>query len=136
MAENPAGPSSGDPDPELEPSERLFRRIPPEHFEGGFLSDAFVPFPVFSTNREKYSRPEDVVAAHPRYGIAAFAVGDIPPILDDFTFRAEHRPEPGNYAHTEVLSLQGEALAEPPRIVRKRFRDLLRQRMSVLKAPF
>lgn len=135
MAEDPIGPISGDPDPEFEPSERLFRRIPPVHFEGGFLSDAFVPFPAFSTNREKYSRPEDIIAAHPRYGIAAFAVGDIPPVLDDFAFRAEHRPEPDNYSHTEVLSLREGDLAEPPRILRKRFRDLLRQRIRVLKAP-
>lgn len=128
------------PDPEFEDSERLFRRIHPEHFMEGVLADAFLPFPSFSVNREKYSQPEDVIRDHPTFGIAAFAVGDIPPELEGepgqaFRFGVEHAPLPDNYAHSEVHSYQNGAKAKPSRIVRKRFRDLLRQRATIMRRP-
>jgi hypothetical protein len=134
-------PASGQvPDPEFEASERLFRRIHPDHFVGGVVTDAFLPFPSFSVNREKYSHPEDVLREHPHFGIAAFAVGDIPKTLQAdsgqvYEFGVEHLPLPDNYAHSEVHSFLAGAKALPPRIVRKRFRDLLRQRTVVLKEP-
>jgi hypothetical protein len=127
------------PDPEFEASERLFRRLHPDHLVSGFLIDAFLPFPAFSVNREKYSHPEDVVRDHPHFGIAAFSVGDIPERLDSegqiFRFGVEHAPLPDNYAHSEVYSHLDGVPAKPPRIVRKRFRDLLRRRTVVLKEP-
>ncbi len=134
-------PASGQvPDPEFEASERLFRRIHPDHFVSGILTDAFLPFPSFSVNREKYSRPDDILREHPQFGIAAFAVGDIPQKLDAepgqvFEFGVEHVPLPDNYAHSEVHSYLAGTKAKPPRIVRKRFRDLLRRRTVVLKEP-
>lgn len=128
------------PDPAFGDSERLFRRIHPDHLLDGFLADAFLPFPSFSVNREKYSRPEDVICDHPAFGIAAFAVGDIPPELENessqtFQFGVEHAPLPDNYAHSEVHSYLDGRKAKPSRIVRKRFRDLLRQRTVILKRP-
>jgi len=128
------------PDPEFEASERLFRRLHPDHFVGGVITDAFLPFPSFSVNREKYSHPQEVLREHPRYGIAAFAVGDIPERLDAdpgqiYRFGVEHVPLPDNYAHSEVHSFRDGAKAEPPRIVRKKFRDLLRRQTVVLKEP-
>jgi len=133
-------PAPGLPDPEFEASERLFRRLHPDHFVSGVVTDAFLPFPSFSVNREKYSHPEDVLREHPHYGIAAFAVGDIPEKLDAepgqvFRFGVEHVPLAGNYAHSEAHSFLEGVKAEPPRIVRKRFRELLRRRTVVLKKP-
>ena len=84
------------PDPEFEVSERLFRRIHPEHFVSGRLE----------------GEPGQV-----------------------FEFGVEHVPLPDNYAHSEVHSYLAGAKAKPPRIVRKRFRDLLRRRTVVLKKP-
>jgi hypothetical protein len=131
------------PDPHFEPSERLFRRIPWTEVESGFVSDASLPSPVFSVNREKYSKgPADVLKDHPGMGIAAFRVGDIPSSIKGdggelFEFGVEHRPEPGNYAHSEVHSFAGgvrlEDPSKPPRHVRKKFRDLLRQRIQILE---
>jgi hypothetical protein len=128
------------PDPEFEASEHLFRRLHPDHFVRGAITDAFLPFPSFSVNREKYSQPEDVLREHPHYGIAAFAVGDIPESLDTesgqvYWFGVEHVPLIDNYAHSEVHSFHDEVKAEPPRVLRKKFRDLLRRQTVVLKEP-
>jgi hypothetical protein len=128
------------PDPEFEASERLFRRIHPVFYVEGSLSEGFIPFPAFSVNREKYSSPEDVIAESPHFGIASFRVVDIPErlVVDSsrgYEFGVEHVPETGNYAHSEVRSYSDGVMAEPPKSVRKRFRDLLRRRITILRAP-
>ena len=127
-------------DPEFEASERLFRRIHPSHLIDGLVAEAFLPFPAFSVNREKYSRPEEVLQGHSSFGIAAFRVVDIPERLQDpngttYWFGVEHRPEPDNYSHSEVHSyLEGES-REPSKTVRKQFRELLRRRIVILQEP-
>jgi hypothetical protein len=128
------------PDQEFESSERLFRRIHPDHLAGGMVLDAFLPFPAFSVNREKYGLPEEVIRHHPSFGIASFTVGDIPEALEDpggqvYRFGVEHRPEPENYAHSEVHSYRDGMTQEPSKTVRKRFRELLRRRILVLREP-
>lgn len=128
------------PDQELETAERLFRRIHPDHLVSGVILDACLPFPAFSVNREKYGPPEEVIRHHPSFGIASFAVGDIPEALEDlggqvYRFGVEHRPEPENYAHSEVRSYRDGKTQEPSKTVRKRFRELLRRRISVLREP-
>jgi hypothetical protein len=127
-------------DPHFSPSERLFRRIPPEDVVNGTISDASLPSPSFSVNREKYSNARDVVEGYPGFRIAAFQVGDIPPSIsgdagESYQFGVEHEPLPDNYAHSEVNSYrEGAKLRhKPPRQVRKLFRDLLRRRIEILK---
>lgn len=56
---------------------------------------------------------------------------------DLYEFGVEHRPEVGHYAHSEVHAYNGgkrldDLDKEPPRHVRKKFRDLLRQKMEIL----
>jgi hypothetical protein len=49
----------------------------------------------------------------------------------------EHLPVAGNYAHSEVYSSENDARLEgarkPPSHIRKKFRDLLRQKIEILK---
>lgn len=76
-------------------------------------------------------------------GIATFRVADIPSAIvsDDgrrYGFGVEHRPVLDNYAHSEVHTYYGgermdDVGKEPPRQVRKKFRDLLRQRIEILE---
>ena len=142
MADRELPPDFSRPDPHFEPSERLFRRIPLADVVNGFVSDASLPSPAFSVDREKYRKnPADLLAGHPEAAIAAFRVGEIPAFLtsDDgrrFEFGVEHKPVAGNYAHSEVQSYENDARLEgnrkPPSHIRKKFRDLLRQRIEIL----
>lgn len=127
-------------DPYFSSSERLFRRVPPEDVVGGTISDASLPSPSFSVNREKYSSAADVIKGYPGFRVAAFQVGDIPPDVssdsgESYQFGVEHEPLPDNYAHSEVNSYrEGRKLQyKPPRQVRKKFRDLLRRRIEILQ---
>jgi len=106
----------------------------------GTVSDASLPSPSFSVNREKYSRAADVLKGHPGFRVAAFRVGDIPPSVssdsgESYQFGVEHEPTSDNYAHSEVHSYrEGIKLRhKPPRQVRKKFRDLLRRRIEILE---
>src|SRR3954454_1871037 len=132
-----------EPDPLFEPLERLYRRIPLRDVEAGSISDASIPAPAFSVDRGKYRLdPREMLVEHPRAGIAAFCVKHIPAEItsDDgrrYEFGVEHRPEPENYSHSEVHTYyDGNRLddlqKEPPRQVRKKFRDLLRQGIVIL----
>lgn len=127
-------------DPHFSLSERLFRRVPPEDLADGTISDASLPSPSFSVNREKYSGAADVLKGYPGFRVAAFQVGDIPSSVsgeggESYQFGVEHEPLPGNYAHSEVNSYrEGAKLRhKPPRQVRKKFRDLLRRRIQILE---
>lgn len=132
-----------EPDPHFEPSERLFRRIPLADVVNGLVSDASLPSPAFSVDREKHRRnPADLLIGHTAAAIAAFKVGEIPAALtsDDgrrFELGVEHLPVAGNYAHSEVHSYENDARMEgnrkPPSHIRKKFRDLLRQKIEILK---
>ena len=129
-----------EPDPIFEPSERLYRRIPWADVENRFVSDVSLPSPAFSVNREKYMPdPMDAIKDHPGMGVAAFCVRDIPPPIqgesgDLFEFGVEHRPEPGNYSHSEIHTYRDGLRLEdkPPRQVRKKFRDALRKKIVVI----
>lgn len=101
----------------------------------GFVLPPGIPFPDLSTNREKYSEPEDVVLGYEEdaVAIAAARVRDIPERVGEYEFRPVHVPEPENYAHTEVRTFQeGEHLErKPSKTVRKEFR--LSFRLKVLR---
>lgn len=121
-------------DPHFEPSERLFRRVPLEDVESGFISNASIRLPAFSVDRETYlvNGPADALKRHPNMGLIWFYVQDIPPTLtsdngDHFEFGVEHRPEEGLPAHSEVLSYRaGTEVSKLPDGVKKKFRDALR----------
>lgn len=132
---------AGERDPYFAPSERLFRRVPLGEAMDGFVSDASLPSPAFSVNREKYSNPVDVLEGFEGFRVAAFRVGDIPNSLqsdggESYQFGVEHEPLPDNYAHSEVNSYShgGKLMGQqkPPKHVRKIFRHLLRQKIEIL----
>lgn len=120
-------------DPNFDPEERLYRRVPRRDFIGrdGYVLPAGVRFPDISVNRGKYSEPEDVVLGYENAAaIAAARVRDIPDRIDEYEFRPEHVPKPQNYAHSEIRAFLGgrhlkEAEDRPPRAVRDEFRVLL-----------
>ncbi|HEX6864517.1 MAG TPA: hypothetical protein VF414_16935 [Thermoanaerobaculia bacterium] len=131
-------------DPPFEPTERLYRRIPRADVEARAISDASIPSPAFSVDREKYRpNPADMLIEHAGHGIAAFRVRDIPASLasDDgrlYEFGVEYRPLEENRAHSEVHSYQegvrlDDVGREPPKHVRKKLRDLLRRKMEILE---
>lgn len=137
-------PEQREPDPVFDPAERLYRRIPLKDVDAGEVSDASIPSPAFSVDRSKYliGSPGVLIRQHPDKGLARVVVGDIPPSVQSdqgerYDFGVEHRPEPGHYSHSEVHSYRsGIRLAdiekEPPRHVRKKFRDLLRRKFKIL----
>lgn len=118
----------------FEPSERLFRRVPLVDVENGFLSNASIPLPVFSTDRESYlvEGIAGIFRKYPEMGLAWFCVGDIPATLTSedgrrYDFCVEHRPENDNPAHSEVHSYRdGTESSGLPNGVKKKFRDALR----------
>ena len=147
-------------DPVFAPDEPLYRRIKPQvllqaaGLEGldnaVLLSD--VGFPDFSVNRGKYSNAEDVLQPnHAQCGIVRFLAGDTPgplthpgerrgntpPVPSTFEFRVEDDPIESNEAHAEVRTYQNNARSavKPPPTLRVEFRELLRRRMAVVRAP-
>ncbi|MCF6285937.1 MAG: hypothetical protein L3K26_12180 [Candidatus Hydrogenedentes bacterium] len=102
-------------DPTFAPSEKLYRRFPPEHYKGGMKIPIYaVELPDVSVNRSKHGGKAeyvlyDVVKGTYRehFGIVEFSVGDIPnPIPLENQTRVEtkvsHEPELLNYFHSEI----------------------------------
>lgn len=97
------------PDPHFDPQERLFRRFRPEDIEDNTVAVDAIELPDMSVNREKYGPPNWLLLdeAFESWGVAAFAVRDIPPGIThlgviQYAFRVEHQPERNNYPHSEV----------------------------------
>lgn len=130
-------------DPNFAPTERLFRRVPIGDVVDGSVSDASLPSPTFCVNREKYCSAAEALSTWKGFAVAALPVEGIPPVVvsDDgkeYYFGVEHVPEPFNYSHSEVNTyVRGEKMdtpQQPPRHVRKKFRNILRQRIEILEA--
>lgn len=107
----------------------------------GSVSNASLPSPAFSVNREKYFTESEARSAWKDFAVAAFPVDAIPASVasDDgkvYSFGVEHEPIPSNYSHSEVNTyhegIKLEKPQQPPRHVRKKFRDLLRQKIKIL----
>lgn len=103
------------PDQTFSPTEKLFFRLPPlqpDEDEYDDIPSAKLPPLPISLNRERYSRPNDVLFARPDYGIAVLRVQDLPVEVNvkatggKYELRLEHDPvhdeETDNYAHTEI----------------------------------
>ncbi len=92
-------------------------------------------------NREKYCSAAEALSAWKGFAVAAWPVGEIPSVVvsDDgkeYHFGVEHVPETFNYSHSEVNTyVEGVKMntpQQPPRHVRKKFRNILRQRIEIL----
>jgi hypothetical protein len=133
------------PDNEFEPSERLFRRFSPLSYSEGELAVDAIRFPDMSVNREKYSKPEQVLEpAWPTWGILAFEVEEVPsPICSDdgdtYEFRVQHVPTWDNDAHSEVRCYHGDQHVSKgkriPATVKQQFRMLLLRAIVILRKP-
>jgi len=103
-------------DAELPAHEKLYMRCRREWVEDKTIKPAYIHFPDQSVNRDKYSKPADVLLpdsvdsdSHEwiYWGVAGFFVGDIPENMRtggdvEYRFTAEHDPYEDNYAHTEL----------------------------------
>jgi hypothetical protein len=126
-------------DPDFAPSERLFRRVPAAALLGDSVDDIALPAPSFSVNREKYSAPRDVLRGLDGFRVAAFAVRDLPSNVageDSSLYRmgVEHEPEEDNYAHSGVHTFREgiKLINKPSKLIRKKLRDLLRRKITIL----
>lgn len=131
-------------DPNFEPAEKLFRRYKSEHYVGGEFSNIGLPFSTPpSTNRQKYSLPEDVLFSETgqflSWGVLSFMVQDLPSHFSveqmSYIFFPKHAPLENNYAHSEVwcdrLPRTGTHVV-PSKQAKKLFRAYLSQRVSVV----
>lgn len=134
-----------DPDPVFLPDEKLFRRFEETNVEGNRLLPSAISFRGWSVNRGNYSEPEDVLLpAWTNQGIAFFCVQDVPPCLCaagssvQYDFQVEHDPLEENYAHSEVRTYKDKVYVkdpDPPKTVKKQFRQILSDRIIILKKP-
>ncbi|MCF8079573.1 MAG: hypothetical protein K9K88_09860 [Desulfobacterales bacterium] len=134
-------------DPDFNTEERLFQRFNALLEVNGAFYPNSIRFPEFSVNREKYSRPEDVLLPDfDDLGIAAYRVGDIPGPLKTpgggtnttYTFGPVHDPIPGNYSHSEVRTyLNGVYKRKKIKssIIKLEFKARLSEKMEIIKHP-
>jgi hypothetical protein len=104
-------------DPHFDADEDLFRRFSPGNFAHGRIALDAINLPDMSVNRSKYSVPSDALYADGvdyagyGWGVAAFAVGDVPASLkegaEQFDFKVAHAPLPNNFSHSEVRAYRG-----------------------------
>ena len=104
------------PDQIFRPEEKLYRRVSKMHFlQNGQLDPGKVSFPDISVNREKYSKPSDVIFADGLsksrqlylWGVVYCVSKTLPaPIKDgrgeEYQFAVDHEPLENNYSHSEL----------------------------------
>jgi hypothetical protein len=126
------------PDPLFTPTEKLFRRYLPIHFQNGeFTGLAFSLTNPISVNRAKYSEASDAIFSEAdewaAFGVVSFQVRHIPPLLPIpepvFSFLVMHTPLQDNYAHSDICCHK---LSDPGKHARPTsgVRKLLRTELS------
>lgn len=114
----------------------------------GRLLAARISYSNTSVNWSKYSCPCDVIFDHPDNGIVQYLVQDLPSELPKdppagstpklHSFLPVHRPEPQNYAHTEICTYkEGVRVPKPnlPETVKKEFRTIMSDRGVLIRKP-
>lgn len=131
----------------FEPTERLFLRVTASNVKDGSILPSGVRFPNQSVNRERFSKPTDVILPDGKsfewllLGVAAFVSDDIPrPIPDGdgslYEFTVEHDPEEANYSHSELRAYKnGERKNKGSRKVEKVYRAALAKKLSLVVPP-
>ena len=108
-------------DPDLLATEKLYLRCKLDWIDqSGQIKKAYISFPDQSVNRQRFSRPKDVLLPDGSekskewilWGVARILVSDLPPDEQTtggagsrgmtYSFSAEHDPEEDNYSHTEL----------------------------------
>lgn len=137
-------------DPNFASDELLYRRCcPHEILDSVRLDPNAISFPDWSVNRQKYSEPEDVRipsgnALYLCCAVAGFTVSDIPFKIDPdivFNFIIEHKPEPDNYAHSELVTYKNGVSGKEIKnfkvsnTVKKTFRLNLSDKTKIILSP-
>lgn len=146
-------------DSEFSPSELLYFRFLAKNLDdAGGLGPAAIRSVDQSVNRQKYSKPFDVLIPEPTkldavgrvrclyQGVAAFPVDCVPADLKDdkgqvtCKFRVEHDPLEYNYAHAEIRAfVEGKRLLEKKGVARpsdwKKFRMTISEQATVVVKP-
>lgn len=140
-------------DPAFLPSERLYFR-----FKAGWLDDdgrikpSYIHFPDQSVNREKYSKPRDVLLPDGSersrdwilWGVVTVRAGDVPPSMTTdgnvcYQFNVEHAPDDSNYAHSELrVYKENKRETESSKVnkrIKKKYRTILAQKTRVIIQP-
>ena len=127
------------PDPELGTTEQLFKRYLKEHWTKAGFSNVGLKFAP-SFNRSKFSEAKDVLVDGDRtfegWGVLACSVGDVGAKVVSgagvaYRFNPVHKPEPHNYAHSE-LHPDPNPNQPPPKTVKKEYRVVLARQMTVI----
>jgi hypothetical protein len=101
--------------PEFDGTEALYLRYGLEDFDGECLAVTAISFPCMSVNRGTLSEPEDLLfsqtGAWNGLGAIEFLVADIPAEVTQaqgpaYQFYMRHVPDPDNYSHSEIWSVQ------------------------------
>jgi len=134
----------------FELEEKLFQRFNQLLEVQGHLYPNSVRLPDFSVNRQKFSRPEDVLLFDfpncLEWGVSAFKAKYIPTpfIVHDtnkninniFEFCVWHDPEEDNYSHSEVRGLKNnQRFKNISKKLKKSFRFKLSEKLEILKHP-
>lgn len=137
-------------DPNFASDELLYRRCCPHKILNSVRLDPnAIDFPDWSVNRQKYSEPEDVripsgSALCLCCAVAGFTVSDIPSKIDPdivFNFIVEHKPEPDNYAHSELVTYKNGVSGKEIKNfkvstkVKKAFRAALSDKTRIIVSP-
>lgn len=133
-------------DNEFEPEELLFIRLRSDQVDDKQVIVATFPsFPNPSSNRSRYSEPEDVLMPiYLDWGIIQFHVGDIPRSVQKgdgvrVEIRPVHAPEVINYAHTEIAAFDpstGERIHQfENKVAVKYLRGELAKKAMLIKTP-
>lgn len=126
------------PDPDLGTKEELFKRYKKEHWANGTFSGLGLSFATHpSFNRSKFSSAKDVLVdgdkVYEGWGVLACIVEDVQEkVLSgegvEYAFFPVHDPKRHNYAHSIVKHAPSPE-REPTKLVKKKFRTRLGQRM-------
>jgi hypothetical protein len=129
-------------DPVFALTEKLFRRYKRQHIVGATFSGVGLSFKdAPSLNREKFSRPQDVLFSEAdefaNWGVLSFQVQHIPLSLPPehplYNLFPKHTPLEDNYSHTELycVGTRSADYVEPAPAVRKLLRAAISQRITV-----
>jgi len=142
-------------DPAFAAEELLYMRWRNCHLTRGHLDISVIGFPDQSVNREKYSKPGDVLIAEPGnkasgkwiyYGVLSFSVDSVPRCLQEgdrvvCELSVEHDPVEHNYAHSEIRAyIAGKRVTKEnreriPKKVRKEYRLAIMNNMEIVSRP-
>jgi hypothetical protein len=128
----------------FDPDEFLYRRYSTVHLVDGQVLPQTISFPNPSFNRNKFSRPEDVLhidccdgKERPGWGVLEGRASDLCVSAESgdkrkFTMYPKHAPKPTCYAHSELWCASPDSKdAKPSQSAKEKLRILLSRALKV-----